>query len=659
MPPLRRLVATFLPLAALAVALLTAAPAGAATPPASAAARCHGTVAVVHDKAACLKVGQRCKRRFRKDYLDAGYVCRKHVRRVRHHRRRSYRLRPASLAKRRHGEAIALPQTGRPTYKQSLWLFDKAIGSLPGVKTPRGAVGRDPDGTMAIKGVLRYEKPLRRRQQRVVDKALRFRGGTVVAPGQASAARTSALDNAELVAEEAIKRLEGHGIVFKHQVRLHELSDNQGSNLAFTAAGWLLSGAKKTNYCEVSLRPKTVSGSDVRVQGTLTHELMHCASAEFSPTKEGYLAQPKFLDEGLPEWASYVVTLEWSGKIPPNGWWGQYFKTVADDLFTRTYSAVGFWALMKHDGGDPFASFGDLVTTGNGGSDLAVYGVAKGATPRDLEGDWGPTLAHEPDLGPRWFLDGPGEPEHEERDKGALEEDAGPQLTAMDPNGAEEFKSDLESDVVEVTGPDGGAGYLLDSDGAEHAVTGGQTRYCTVEEGCVCPDGSELDYPQLPTGEAHIGVSGGRNGGVGGLEGLSLDKACGGKKPTTGITVMGAGGGVVANWTKGTCSKKGGTFRATATDSGYTLKVTIKAFGGYGQDYDLAFGGTDPVFTISGPGGPYSNANAPPNPPPFGGLIHFNPRGTKMAIGFIDAFNSSLSADVAFAGAMTCQRPKR
>src|SRR4051812_43608947 len=140
MLPLRRLLATLLPLAVLTVALLAAAPAGAASPAASAAARCRGTIAVVNDKPACLKVGQRCKRRFRKDYLGAGYVCHRTVRRVRHHRRRSYRLRPASLAKRRQGEAIALPATARPTYKQSLWLFDKAIGSLPGVKTPRGAV---------------------------------------------------------------------------------------------------------------------------------------------------------------------------------------------------------------------------------------------------------------------------------------------------------------------------------------------------------------------------------------------------------------------------------------------------------------------------------------------------------------------------------------
>ena len=656
MPPVRRLLGTLLPIVALLVALATATSASAATPSASVAAkRCRGTNAVVGGKAACLKVGQRCKRSHRRDYLAAGYVCRRVGRR--HHKH--LKLRPASYAKRRHGLTIVLPKTGRPTYKQSLWLFDKAVAPLPGVKTPRGAVGRDPDGTMAIKGVLRYEKRLTRKQRRVVDKALRFHGGTVVTPGQASAARTSALGDAEAIAAEAVVRLQGHGIVFKHPVRLHALSDNQGSELAHTAAAWLLTGAKKTNYCEVSLRPKALNGSVVIQRETITHELMHCASAEFSPTKEGYLAQPKFLDEGLPEWAAYVVSEEWSSTLAPNDWWPRYFETQTEDLFTRSYSAVGFWALMKKDGGDPFASFGQLVQTGNGGSAQAVYNTAKGATPGDLEGDWGPTLAHQPDLGTRWSLDGPGEPNHDEDDEGTLAEDAGPQLTAVDPNSGDEFKTDLEADVVEVTGTDDGGGYLLDKDGAEHAVTSGDTRYCTVEEGCVCPDGSELDYPQLPKGEAHIGFSGGRSGGVGGLEGLSLDKACGGKKPTTGINVIGPGGGTIATWTKGTCSKKGGTFRAKATDSGYTLKVTIQAFGGYSRDYDLSYGGSDPQFVISGPGGPYSNANTFPNPPPFGGTIHFNPRGTKMAIGFIDAFNPSLSADVAFAGAMTCQRPKK
>src|SRR5665213_3416990 len=72
--------------------------------------RCPGTRAVVNGVRTCLRLGRRCSRAYRADYLSAGRDC------VRSRGR--YVLRRASFAALRQGRVLALAPSGLPSFTQ-------------------------------------------------------------------------------------------------------------------------------------------------------------------------------------------------------------------------------------------------------------------------------------------------------------------------------------------------------------------------------------------------------------------------------------------------------------------------------------------------------------------------------------------------------------
>jgi hypothetical protein len=106
-------------------------------------------------------------------------------------------------------------------------------------------------------------------------------------------------------------------------------------------------------------------------------------------------------------------------------------------------------------------------------------------------------------------------------------------------------------------------------------------------------------------------------------------------------------------------TKKGAIlkFIATAKSHGYTLHVNIYQLS---DDMLLTYGGDGPAdFTVSGPGGSWSNLNRPPDAPPAGGAIVFNAKKTRLGLGFQPALNESLTSGIDLAGGLTCQYPKK
>src|SRR6202000_1756674 len=100
--------------AAAAVMLAFASSATAAVNGSPARARaCTGTMATVNGVRTCLRLGRRCTRAYRADYLSAGRDC------VR--QRGRYVLRKASLGALRQGRVIALSPSGLATFNQALW----------------------------------------------------------------------------------------------------------------------------------------------------------------------------------------------------------------------------------------------------------------------------------------------------------------------------------------------------------------------------------------------------------------------------------------------------------------------------------------------------------------------------------------------------------
>jgi hypothetical protein len=128
------------------------------------------------------------------------------------------------------------------------------------------------------------------------------------------------------------------------------------------------------------------------------------------------------------------------------------------------------------------------------------------------------------------------------------------------------------------------------------------------------------------------------------------------------VRVLDSEGTTLVSFASASCkkaSKKGALlkFIATARKSGYRLSVNIYRLS---NDIDLGYGGDGPAdFTVTGPGGSWTNLNRPPNAPPGGGGIRFNGKRTRMSLGFTAAFDDGFSSSVGVGGALTCKYPKK
>lgn len=128
------------------------------------------------------------------------------------------------------------------------------------------------------------------------------------------------------------------------------------------------------------------------------------------------------------------------------------------------------------------------------------------------------------------------------------------------------------------------------------------------------------------------------------------------------VRVLNPDGTALVSFKSATCKKATKKkallkFIATAKSGGYRLSVNIFRLS---NDIDLVYGGDGPAdFTVSGPGGSWTNLNRPPDAPPGGGGIRFNAKKTRMALGFSPAFDDSLSSTVGVGGALTCKYPKK
>jgi hypothetical protein len=220
-----------------------------------------------------------------------------------------------------------------------------------------------------------------------------------------------------------------------------------------------------------------------------------------------------------------------------------------------------------------------------------------------------------------------------------------------------ESRIDISADVIRVRKVSSVKGWLRDGAGMDRPIPTDE-RFCTDGSGCVCPDGKKLGYTEIQPGDARIGYADTAQPGSVVITGESLDEHCK-VQPVGALTVRGGQGlAILATFKSGTCSVTKGQFQAKAKDGGWSIVVHIPHFAGYGQVYPLRVG-SSAEFVITGPGGPYSNANPPPNHGPAGGEIRFYPNGSKMSLGFEYAWNPSARNGVLPIGAMTCKRPKR
>lgn len=95
---------------------------------------------------------------------------------------------------------------------------------------------------------------------------------------------------------------------------------------------------------------------------TIAHEVFHCFMTPMFGTIANKNLAPDWLREGSAEWAGDEIVGTAQGSIAA---WNSYLTNPKRSLFVRSYDALGFIALMKSAGIDPWKIFTDMAAAWN------------------------------------------------------------------------------------------------------------------------------------------------------------------------------------------------------------------------------------------------------------------------------------------------------
>ena len=564
-------------------------------------------------------------------------------------------------------------------FHTALAAFDAQIADLPGAETHKRQIGGLGSGTSIVANLARHRHRLTPAQVRVYRSMTRPAPDALVVGGKPAkpTPRRAPSPQEEIIAGEILENartvFQRHGYNSAHPIKLTFLDDQNGKAsdvLAYVTSADLPPGNSPT--CNMFLTRRGRDASLDTRRYTLFHEYAHCAQHAFYSTKSDFLAAPDWVIEGSADWFAGAGIEEMG--LPVSGiHWYDWIQHPNKDLFKRSYSAVGFFAMIHQSGVDPWVRIKDVLQAASKG-DSAAYSAATAGLPPIFYSRWGPGYVRKPELGPEWDLTGPGIPNSNPT---KVQIDNGTKKPGLaEARGAAVAELKIDADVFSVRTDKQTRGLLRGSDGSlKKLVTGS---YCAVPGGCKCKTGRKAELPPIGRGTSWVGFGGDpKKERRATFEGFSLKDWCRGKGPKpapgagcssapsarrqascpvppAGIEITDENDQVLATFKSGNCTA-GQRFLGVSGDGNWQLEVSISDFGGFDQSYQLTFGDPDPQVVIDGPGGPYGNQSTAPGPAPAGS-INMHPNG-DLGLGMFAALNANATAAVRALGVMDCVYP--
>jgi hypothetical protein len=630
--------------------------------------------AIVSGRRICLRTGDRCNKAFQDDYLAAGFSCKRG------------KLRKATLAELRDGQPLLLEKNGQLSLETALAAFDATIADLPGVEARKGEIGKLTDATMVVEELGTSIDQLSAKQRQVYERWTTPAPDAVLsdeppAPRAPAGRRAPPTPQEVILADayldDALRVLRNHGYFPAHRVSL-TLLDNQGTTkpnvVAYVSPADVPPGTSPT--CNMFLTKKGRSQSAIDVRFTIAHEAAHCAQHAFYASQADQKRVPGWVKEGTAEWLGAKVTEELGVGAPSEVDWTAWLKDPANDLFTRSYDAIGFYAMLEQAGIDTWGRIKSVISAAAAGGSPPAFAAAIAGAPEIFYSRWGPGLARDPALGPEWDYSGPFiDPS---RLKKVPIRDGTRRASTIQARGSAAAQLEIKADVVTIAADKATRG-LLRFEGELRKLQKGA--YCAKQGGCKCKTRTNLQIPKIGA-TTYFGFSDPAKSRTVTFQGRSLKDYC--KKPrpgpapctaraaaarrgaascpvpAPGIQVFqGTEPGneqLVATFRIGDCTAGAG-FTAISTDGAWRLEVGIQNFAGFGQTYNIPYGGPDPEVIIEGPGGTYSNTTWAPPGLPIAGAIDFDESGARMGLGFIEFRTADESSAIVGAGGMTCVYP--
>ncbi|MGZ4264204.1 MAG: hypothetical protein ACXVS6_08790 [Solirubrobacteraceae bacterium] len=452
--------------------------------------------------------------------------------------------------------ARAAREQGDVDVRTALQAFSLSVGRLPGVRLPRGQLGLV-DATAAYDWVMQDYKLLSARQQARVQRVLSIlnRGTDQThAAGLPRAVSTPAGNCPDGVTVQCVDDLMTANRAQAYYRTMLGLSGPLPPVtmvycgvvcerlLGFIKPAVVGAEAATTANCKIVLLPvgNGYTGADRRY--VIAHEAFHCIQQDIV---SGPL--PPWLSEGTPTWAGCQFEPRARRAVgAPYLHYANYAVTpdlpageIMPQLFLRSYSAIGFFALMQNVGLDPWSRMRAMLTAGVGGNNRAAYDAATMGDERTLLEDWAASYFRDA-RGPEWQLRGPCAPLPDARvpPKPLLISNDSSFTKNARPYTVGTYTLDSQADLIHVTSTSGG-NVRLDGGGVQDRhVTA--SYYCTAADGCRCPPGEQYEGPAFTrltdSPQVLIGLTGGTDGVTATFEGQRL--TCGKPAPVVYIRVQ-------------------------------------------------------------------------------------------------------------------------
>ncbi|WBB48611.1 hypothetical protein O3597_26625 [Verrucosispora sp. WMMA2044] len=319
------------------------------------------------------------------------------------------------------------------------------------------------------------------------------RGSTTVAPDTVPSNEELTGVVAGIVAD--IEERTGHRLRLTVRVRTVADARTGGDALTTPVAG----DGGTTRACRIAL-PRTLFGADASsITSTIAHEVWHCFQYDAAPLRN-LDGAPLWIIEGQAEWAGEAYV---GGSPSSAARWDTWLLQPARALTTRSYDAIGLYAVAAATGADPWRTM--LPMLGRRGARAVETLFDRSAT--EAVRRVATSLVRSPELGEVWESRGPG----------ITGSRVAPVLTvAAEPVearmrvpafGALPIRINASGgEVLRVTVEGGAAGAVaMPLAGTVELAPGGHAMFCLTEEGCACP-GARPGTPQAGAGEGAAAV---------------------------------------------------------------------------------------------------------------------------------------------------------
>jgi len=446
------------------------------------------------------------------------------------------------------GRAIAgIHRDGTVPLETALAAFSVVFGPLPGVEPPTG----DPAVAVSASGptrwILNHWDELTPDQQAAVHRYLAVDGPISIQTDPVAALNpltAAVLDQVgfQAMADKMVEKLAGMlnrpldipvDAVLRDLVATGKDKVIYANTVPLDDAG--KEGVKSTPKmarCQVQIGKATQAFTDIVDQeAVVAHEVFHCFQYALPKKLGDVLEMPSWLNEGAAAWVGEEIA--GGGSKPGNYYWLGWMSSPTIGLFTREYSAIGFFANLKLAGVDVWGRLDKMELAAVGKSADAYLVAVEGESGEAAVDAWGPSYVNDERVGGQWLMDGPGKPvgavSYFER---ATLSESDQYPIVEDPQAAYALRLKLDTDVF-VIQPfiSSTLGLMYDpSNGTQKLAEVVGNPFCLKPGGCTCPDGSfgeEHQFGKLTAGdEIFLGFTGHTDGINVDLRTFPLDEAC-------------------------------------------------------------------------------------------------------------------------------------